>query len=193
MFVVALTSLANADASTSKHESGRKLHEVADLVLDQQAPPGDSAVWVDGLETPVAPLSSVTGCTIINLHQGRGRPPADRGRPAPQGPHRPPATSAPSAPASSSRRPTTTTAAGWACSIAEIPTGGSFSCRGGSEDRDLRDASCRAGRPRAWSTRMALEQLFLMIGLPGYFSQWTRSRERATLVVQSFQGRWALA
>jgi uncharacterized phosphosugar-binding protein len=40
---------------------------VADLVIDQQAPAGDSAVWVDGLETPVAPLSSVTGCTIINL------------------------------------------------------------------------------------------------------------------------------
>src|SRR4051812_3727873 len=67
MFVAALTSLANADASTSKHESGRKLHEVADLVLDQQAPPGDSAVWISGLETPVSPLSSITGCTIINL------------------------------------------------------------------------------------------------------------------------------
>ena len=67
MFVVALTSLANATASTSRHESGRKLHEVADLVLDQQAPPGDSAVWIAGLETPVAPLSSITGCTIINL------------------------------------------------------------------------------------------------------------------------------
>ena len=29
---------------------------------------------------------------------------------------------------------------------------------------------------------MGLEQLSLMIGLPGYFSQWTRSRDRATLV-----------
>jgi uncharacterized phosphosugar-binding protein len=67
MFVAALTSLANANASTSRHESGQKLHEVADLVLDQQAPPGDSAVWIAGLETPVAPLSSVTSCTIINL------------------------------------------------------------------------------------------------------------------------------
>jgi uncharacterized phosphosugar-binding protein len=67
MSVVALTSLAHAGASTSRHESGRKLHEVADVVLDQQAPAGDSAVWVPGLETPVAPLSSVTGCTIINL------------------------------------------------------------------------------------------------------------------------------
>jgi uncharacterized phosphosugar-binding protein len=67
MFVAALTSLANANVSASKHESGRKLHEVADLVVDQQAPPGDSSVWINGLETPVAPLSSVTSCTIINL------------------------------------------------------------------------------------------------------------------------------
>lgn len=67
MFVVALTSLANAEASTSKHESGMKLHEVADLVLDQQAPAGDSVAWVPGLETPVAPLSSVTSCTVVNL------------------------------------------------------------------------------------------------------------------------------
>jgi uncharacterized phosphosugar-binding protein len=67
MWVAALTSTAHADASTPRHESGKKLHEVADLVLDQHAPAGDSAVWIDGLETPVSPLSSVTGCAIINL------------------------------------------------------------------------------------------------------------------------------
>ena len=67
MFVVALTSLAHAGASTARHASGKKLHEVADLVLDQHAPAGDSAVWIDGLETPVAPISSVSGCTLINL------------------------------------------------------------------------------------------------------------------------------
>jgi uncharacterized phosphosugar-binding protein len=67
MYVAALTSKANADVSTSKHESGIKLYELADLVLDHQAPPGDSAVWIEGLKTPVAPLSSVTGCTLINL------------------------------------------------------------------------------------------------------------------------------
>ena len=67
MFVVALTALKHAAVSTSRHESGKKLHEIADLVLDQHAPAGDSAVWVAGLETPVAPLSSVTGCAIVNL------------------------------------------------------------------------------------------------------------------------------
>jgi uncharacterized phosphosugar-binding protein len=67
MVVVAMTSLAHAAVSTSRHESGKKLHEIADVILDQQAPAGDSAVWINGLETPVAPLSSVTGCAIINL------------------------------------------------------------------------------------------------------------------------------
>jgi uncharacterized phosphosugar-binding protein len=67
MFVAALTSLEHAAVSTSRHESGKKLHEVADLILDQHAPAGDSAVWVAGLDMPVAPLSSVTGCAIINM------------------------------------------------------------------------------------------------------------------------------
>ncbi|QEH34810.1 hypothetical protein OJF2_33540 [Aquisphaera giovannonii] len=67
MYVVALTSLAGAEASSSKHASGKKLHEVADLVLDHKAPAGDSAVRVPDLETPVSPLSTITGCTIINL------------------------------------------------------------------------------------------------------------------------------
>jgi uncharacterized phosphosugar-binding protein len=67
MWVAALTSTAHANASTARHESEKKLHEVADLVLDQQAPAGDSAVWIDGLETPVSLISSATGCAIIKL------------------------------------------------------------------------------------------------------------------------------
>ncbi len=67
MFVVAMSSREHANASTSKHESGRKLLDVADLTIDQHAPKGDSAVWIDGLETPVSPVSSVSGCAVINL------------------------------------------------------------------------------------------------------------------------------
>jgi uncharacterized phosphosugar-binding protein len=67
MFVAAVTSRAHAEASTTRHESGKKLHEISDVVLDQHAPAGDAAVQIAGLETPVAPLSSVTGCAVINL------------------------------------------------------------------------------------------------------------------------------
>ncbi len=70
IYVAAMTSLPHSYVSSSKHETGRKLHEVADAVLDQHAPPGDSAVWIDGLETPVSPISSVSGCTVINLLKG---------------------------------------------------------------------------------------------------------------------------
>lgn len=67
MFVVALTSLEHANVTESRHASGKKLHEVADLAIDQHAPAGDAAVWVAGLETPIAPISSISCCTLINL------------------------------------------------------------------------------------------------------------------------------
>ncbi len=67
MPVVALTSRAHAQTTPARHESGLKLHEVADLVIDNHTVAGDAAVWIEGLETPVAPLSSVTSCVVVNL------------------------------------------------------------------------------------------------------------------------------
>jgi uncharacterized phosphosugar-binding protein len=64
--VVALVSRAHADASESRHPMKRKLHDLADLVLDTGAPVGDAMVHIDGLETPVAPGSTVGGCLVIN-------------------------------------------------------------------------------------------------------------------------------
>lgn len=64
--VVALVSLQHAQASTSKATSGRKLHQVADIVLDTGAPVGDAMVKIEGLKTPVSPGSTVGGCLLIN-------------------------------------------------------------------------------------------------------------------------------
>lgn len=64
--VVAVISRQHAEASTSQHPSGRKLQDVADLVLDTGAPVGDAMVRIEGLETPVAPGSTVGGCALIN-------------------------------------------------------------------------------------------------------------------------------
>ena len=64
--VIALVSLRHAEASASKHAGGKKLMDFADIVLDTGAPPGDSMIYVDGLETPVSPGSTVGGCMIIN-------------------------------------------------------------------------------------------------------------------------------
>lgn len=81
--VVALVSLKHAQASQSRHPKGVRLDEVADLVLDTGAPMGDAMVTVPGLDTPVAPGSSVGGCMVINAIKAelaaeltrRGRPP----------------------------------------------------------------------------------------------------------------------
>ena len=64
--VVAIVSQKHSDASTSRHASGRKLPDCADLVLDTGAPVGDAMVKLDGLETPVAPGSTVGGCLLVN-------------------------------------------------------------------------------------------------------------------------------
>ncbi len=64
--VVALISQKHSDASTSKHASGKKLADYADLVLDTGAPVGDAMIRIEGLETPVAPGSTVGGCLLIN-------------------------------------------------------------------------------------------------------------------------------
>jgi len=64
--VVALVSQAHLDASTSKRPDGKKLTDFADLVLDTGAPVGDSMVYVPGLDTPVAPGSTLGGVLLVN-------------------------------------------------------------------------------------------------------------------------------
>ena len=64
--VVALVSTAHSAVSRSNHPSGKKVQDYADLVLDTGAPPGDAMVKIPGLETPVAPGSTVGGCMIVN-------------------------------------------------------------------------------------------------------------------------------
>jgi uncharacterized phosphosugar-binding protein len=64
--VVALVSQAHLDASTSKRPDGKKLTDFADLVLDTGAPVGDSMVYVPGLDTPVAPGSTLGGVLVVN-------------------------------------------------------------------------------------------------------------------------------
>ena len=64
--VVAIVSNQHAEPSTSKAASGMKLMDFAEIVLDTGAPMGDAMVTIDGLETPVAPGSTVGGAMLIN-------------------------------------------------------------------------------------------------------------------------------
>ncbi|MBI4605083.1 MAG: SIS domain-containing protein [Planctomycetes bacterium] len=64
--VVAIVSKRHSEATPSRHPSGKRLQDFADLVLDTGAPPGDAMVEIPGLEAPVAPGSTVGGCLLVN-------------------------------------------------------------------------------------------------------------------------------
>lgn len=64
--VTVIISQKHAVVSTSKRKDGKKLSDFADLILDTGAPAGDAMVQVPGLETPVAPGSTIGGVLLIN-------------------------------------------------------------------------------------------------------------------------------
>ncbi len=63
---IAVTSLAHAKSVLSRHPSGLRLFEVADIVIDNGCPIGDASIHIDGLITPIAPLSTLTGAFIVH-------------------------------------------------------------------------------------------------------------------------------
>jgi len=65
--VIAILSRNHCEASEPAHSSGKKLIDVADIVLDNQCPQGDCILELDGLEWRTGPVSTVTGATIINM------------------------------------------------------------------------------------------------------------------------------
>lgn len=64
--IIALTNVTYSKSVTSRHPSGQRLFEVADIVLDNHGAIGDACVAVDGLNQKVAPSSTVIGATILN-------------------------------------------------------------------------------------------------------------------------------
>ena len=64
--VIAVTSLEHTNAVTPKHPSGKRLSEVADVVIDNLAPYGDTTMTVgDGIG--VGAVSSITAAFIAQL------------------------------------------------------------------------------------------------------------------------------
>jgi uncharacterized phosphosugar-binding protein len=62
--VVALTNLEQAKATAPRHSSGARLHELADVVIDNRCPPGDAALELAS-GTRVAPLTTVVGAAVV--------------------------------------------------------------------------------------------------------------------------------
>lgn len=64
LVVVAITSLAHSQSVASRHAQGRKLYEVADVVVDTHVPRGDTALHVRP-DVATGALSGVVGCAIV--------------------------------------------------------------------------------------------------------------------------------
>jgi uncharacterized phosphosugar-binding protein len=64
--VIAVTSLAHAAATVSRHSSGQKLAEVADVVIDNCTPAGDAVIKLPGLKYQVGPTSTIGATAIVN-------------------------------------------------------------------------------------------------------------------------------
>ena len=64
--VICVVSREHCEYSEPRHSSGKKLIDVADVVLDNGAPGGDAMVSVEGLDDPVGPGSTVGGAAVVN-------------------------------------------------------------------------------------------------------------------------------
>lgn len=67
LFVIAVTSLEYSGMSTSRHSSGMRLFEVADLTLDNFVPPGDASVDITKGGQKAGASSTIAGALLVNM------------------------------------------------------------------------------------------------------------------------------
>jgi uncharacterized phosphosugar-binding protein len=65
MTVVAITSLAHSQSVASRHSSGKKLFDAADIVIDTHGVSGDAALDVPGSPHQTGATSTIIGCAIV--------------------------------------------------------------------------------------------------------------------------------
>lgn len=63
-YVIAITNLQHSLAVTSRHESGKRLFEVVDIVIDNCGEKGDAATYIEGVNVPIFPTSSIANAFI---------------------------------------------------------------------------------------------------------------------------------
>ena len=66
MPVIAVVSVDHCTASSALHSSGKKLIDVADIVIDNCTPAGDALVRIPNLEDPIGPGSTVGAAAVTN-------------------------------------------------------------------------------------------------------------------------------
>ena len=83
MKVIAVIAEEYARMLAPGHSSGQRLHDIADLVIDNCAVPGDAMVNVPGVDVPVGPGSTIGNTAVVNSLKvlvaqelaARGQPP----------------------------------------------------------------------------------------------------------------------
>ncbi|MEV8254400.1 SIS domain-containing protein [Rhodoglobus sp. NPDC076762] len=66
IIVVAVTSHEYSDNVTSRHESGRKMKDFADIVLDNKVDKGDAVLEHEGVPQRFTPASGVTSTALLH-------------------------------------------------------------------------------------------------------------------------------
>ncbi len=69
--VVAVTSLQHTNATPSRHPSGKKLAQIADITIDNCSPPGDAVAEIEGVPFKVGPVSSIGAIAVVNALKSR--------------------------------------------------------------------------------------------------------------------------
>ena len=64
--VIAVTSITHSRSEVPKHPSGKRLMDLADVVLDNCGIHGDAAVALPGLARRVGPTSTLAGAILVN-------------------------------------------------------------------------------------------------------------------------------
>lgn len=62
--VIAMTSMKHSGDCASRHSSGKKIYEIADVTIDNCAEKGDASFYVEGFDIPIGPTSDAVGVAI---------------------------------------------------------------------------------------------------------------------------------
>lgn len=63
--VVAVTSLEASKNLKSRHSGGKNLYEVADYILDNRVPEGDSCIEMPGMDVKICGMSSISTAVVL--------------------------------------------------------------------------------------------------------------------------------
>lgn len=83
VFTIGLTAIDYSSQLESEHESGKRLFEAVDLVIDNAAPYGDAMLTLEGVDTAFCPASGVSAAValwalvagVVERMAAQGKPP----------------------------------------------------------------------------------------------------------------------